>query len=143
MGWKLRLHLYQVRFSKLVHQKQLGKGLYRCFTLVNDYKWLDIRQYFIITNFHTELKPQKNVSHDMNSPTFTLCAQPQASEGPIFSKKVFYLVSSGKNEISPFLPILQIFFGSPGKFYYCPPPGTQRLIDHGRLVNHSALIRFD
>jgi len=26
------------------------------------------------TNFHTELKPQVNVSHDMNSPAFTLYA---------------------------------------------------------------------
>ena len=43
-----------------------------CFTLVSDYKQLDTRSYFIITNFHTELKPQENISHDMNSPTFTL-----------------------------------------------------------------------
>jgi len=42
------------------------------FTLVTDYKRLDTMSYFIITNFHTELKPQENVSHDMNSPTFTL-----------------------------------------------------------------------
>jgi len=42
------------------------------FTLATDYKRLDIRSYFIITNFHTELNPQENVSHDMNSPTFTL-----------------------------------------------------------------------
>jgi len=75
-----------------VHQKQLGKGLYRCFTLVNDYKWLDIRSYFIITNFHTELKPQKNVSHDMNSPTFTLCTQPWATEGPCISKFDIFLL---------------------------------------------------
>ena len=45
-------------------------------------------------------------------------------KGQFLAKKFFYLVSSGKNEISPFLPILQIFFGSPGKFYYCPPRYT-------------------
>jgi len=42
------------------------------FTSVSDYKRLDTSSYFIIANFHTELKPQENVSHDMNSPTFTL-----------------------------------------------------------------------
>jgi len=36
--------------------------------------------YFIITNFNTGLKPQENVSRDMNSPTFTLYTQPQASK---------------------------------------------------------------
>ena len=60
-----------MRFSKLVRQKQLGKVVTPCFTLVSDYKQLDTRSYFI-TNFHTELKPQENISHDMNSPTFTL-----------------------------------------------------------------------
>jgi len=40
--------------------------------LVSEYKQLDTRSYFIITNFHTELKLQENISHDMNSPTFTL-----------------------------------------------------------------------
>ena len=55
-----------------MHQKQLGKVVTPCFTLVSDYKQLDTRSYFIITNFHTELKPQENISHDMNSPTFTL-----------------------------------------------------------------------
>jgi len=49
--------------------------------LVSDYKQLDTRSYFIITNFHTELKPQENISHDMNSPTFTLYTQPWTSDG--------------------------------------------------------------
>jgi len=40
--------------------------------LVSDYKQLDTRTYFIVTNFHTELKRQENISHDMNSPTVTL-----------------------------------------------------------------------
>jgi len=53
-----------------------GKSVTPCFTLVNDCKRLDTQSYFIITSFHTEFKPQKNVSHDMNSPTFTLCTQP-------------------------------------------------------------------
>jgi len=30
----------------------------------------------IIINFHTELKPQENVGHDMTSLTFTLYTQP-------------------------------------------------------------------
>jgi len=40
---------------------------------VGDYKRLDTSLYFITTNFHTELKPQVKVSHDTNSPAFTLC----------------------------------------------------------------------
>jgi len=55
---------------------------------------------------------------------------------------VVYLVSSGKNEISPFLPTLRKSLASPGKFYYFPL-GTQRLINHGQLVKRSALIRLD
>jgi len=38
----------------------------------SDYKRLDTSLCFIITNVHTELKPQANVSHGMNSPAFTL-----------------------------------------------------------------------
>jgi len=72
-----------VRFSKLVHQKQLGKVVTPCFTLVSDYKQLDTRSYFIITNFHTELKPQENVSHHMNSPTFTLCTTMGVGRGGV------------------------------------------------------------
>jgi len=30
----------------------------------------------ITTNFHMELKPQENVSHNMNSPAFTVNLQP-------------------------------------------------------------------
>jgi len=30
----------------------------------------------IITNIHTELKPQENVSHNMSSPAFTVYPQP-------------------------------------------------------------------
>ena len=63
------------------HQKQLGEVVTPCFTLVSDYKQLDTRSYFIITNFHTELKPQENISHDMNYPTFTLYTQPWTSDG--------------------------------------------------------------
>jgi len=42
--------------------EQLGKVVTPCFTLVSDYKQLDTRPYFIITNFHMELKPQENIS---------------------------------------------------------------------------------
>ena len=38
------------------------------------------------------------------------------------AKKVVYLVSSGKNEISPFLPTLRKSLASPGKFHYCLLP---------------------
>ena len=38
------------------------------------------------------------------------------------AKKVVYLVSNGKNEISPFLPTLRKSLASPGKFYYWHPP---------------------
>jgi len=38
-----------------------------------DYKRLDRSFAFIIANFHTELKPQVNVSQDMNSLAFTQC----------------------------------------------------------------------
>ena len=38
------------------------------------------------------------------------------------AKKIVYLVSSWKNEISPFLPTLRKSLASPGKFYYCPLP---------------------
>jgi len=37
---------------------------------VSDYTHTSL--YFIITNFHMELKPQVKVSHDMNFPVFTL-----------------------------------------------------------------------
>jgi len=54
-----------------------GKSVTPCFTLVSDHKRLDTSLYFMITNFHTELnKPQENVNHVMNSPTFTLYTQP-------------------------------------------------------------------
>jgi len=39
---------------------------------VRHYKRLDTSLLFIVTNFHTELKPQVKFNHDMNSPAFTL-----------------------------------------------------------------------
>jgi len=39
---------------------------------ISDYKRLYTSLYFIITNFHTVLKPQVEVNHDMNSLAFTL-----------------------------------------------------------------------
>jgi len=38
---------------------------------VYDYKRLDSSLYFIIANFHTELKPQVNDKKDKKSPEFT------------------------------------------------------------------------
>ena len=80
----------EIKFTSLLGEMQqagasetAGKSVTPCFTLVNDYKRLDTRSYFIITNFHTELKPQKNVSHDMNSSTFTLCTQPGVGRGEV------------------------------------------------------------
>jgi len=55
-----------------VRQKQLRNTLLLFLLAVSDYKWLDTCLYFIITNFHTELKPQAKVSHDMNFLTLTL-----------------------------------------------------------------------
>jgi len=39
---------------------------------VSDYKRVYTSLYFIITNFHTALKPQVKASHSMNSPAITL-----------------------------------------------------------------------
>jgi len=39
---------------------------------VSHYKGIHPSLYFIITNFHTDLKPQMKVSHGMNSLAFTL-----------------------------------------------------------------------
>jgi len=69
----------EIKFTSLLDEIQqagasetAGKSVTPCFTLASDYKQLDTRSYFIITNFHTEIKPQENVNHDMNSPTATL-----------------------------------------------------------------------
>ena len=59
-------------YIKLVRQKQLRKALLLLVLSVSGYKHLDTTLYFIITNLHTELKPQVNASHDMNSLAFTM-----------------------------------------------------------------------
>ena len=59
-------------YSKLVRQNHLRKALLLLFLSVSDYKHLDASLYFIITNLHTDLKPQVNASHDMNSLEFTM-----------------------------------------------------------------------
>jgi len=41
--------------------------------LVSDYKCVYTSLYFIITNFHTELKSEVKFSHGMNYPAFALC----------------------------------------------------------------------
>jgi len=49
-----------------------------------DYKHFDTILYFIITNLHTELKPQINASHDMHSLAFTiLYAHRLVTEAPL------------------------------------------------------------
>jgi len=55
-----------------VRQKYLRKALLLVLLSVSDYKYLDTSLYFIITNLHTELEPQVNASHDMNSLAFTM-----------------------------------------------------------------------
>jgi len=60
--------------------KQQRKALLLVLLSVSDHKRLDTSSYFIIIRFHTELKPQLSISHDMNSPTFTLYTQPLALE---------------------------------------------------------------
>jgi len=47
-----------VTYSKLVGQKHLRKALLLVLLSVSDYKHLDTSLHFIITNLHTELKPQ-------------------------------------------------------------------------------------
>jgi len=65
-----------VRLKQAGAAETAGKSVIPCFTLVSDYKRLDTRSYFIITDFHTELKPQENFSLVMNSRTFTLYTRP-------------------------------------------------------------------
>jgi len=66
------LHHHQVVYSKLVRQKQLQKALLLVLVSVSDSKCACTSWYFIITNFHTELKAQVKISHGMNSPAFKL-----------------------------------------------------------------------
>ena len=75
-------------YSKLVRQKHLRKALLLLFLSVSDYKHLDTSLYFIITNLHTDLKPQVNASHDKNSLTFPmLYIRRLVTEAP--PKKIF------------------------------------------------------
>jgi len=75
-AWNYKFTLLLGEIRQAGASETAGKRVTPCFTLVSDYKRLDTMSYFIITNFHTELKPQENVSHDMNSLTFTLYTQP-------------------------------------------------------------------
>jgi len=61
-------------YSKLAHQKQLRKVLLLVLLSVSDYLRAYASLYFIITNFHMELKPQVKVSHGMNYLAFILYA---------------------------------------------------------------------
>jgi len=75
-----------VTYSKLVRQKHLRKALLLVLLSVNGCKHLDTGLYFIITNLHTELKPQVNASHDMKSLALTmLYAHRLVTEAPPFS----------------------------------------------------------
>jgi len=65
-----------------------AKSVTPCFTLVSDYTHIDTSSYLIITNLHTELKPQVHASHDINSLAFTmLFAHRLVTEAP--RKKIF------------------------------------------------------
>jgi len=54
-----------VGYSKLVSQKRLRKALILVLLSVIDYKRVYTRVYFIITNFHTEHKPQVKIRSAM------------------------------------------------------------------------------
>ena len=110
-----------MRYSRLVRQKQLRKALLFVLLSVSDYKRLDTSSYFIITSFHTELKPQVNVEpwHE----TFTVYTTMVVGRGGVegghgpslhleiwhfpmkcSAKKIVFIVSIRKNEISRFCP---------------------------------------
>jgi len=62
-GDKFLQWVWNYEFASLLDEIQqagpsetAGKSVTPCFTLVSDYKRLDTMSYFIITNFHTELK---------------------------------------------------------------------------------------
>jgi len=56
----------------MVLKKQQRKALRLGLLSVNDCKRVYTSLYFIITNFHTALKPQIKVSHSVNCPGFSL-----------------------------------------------------------------------
>jgi len=63
-------HQLEVRCSKLVREQLLrttSSLVYASLLLVGDYVRFDTSLNFIITNFHTKLKPEVKVSYDMNS----------------------------------------------------------------------------
>jgi len=63
------------------------------------------------------------------------------------AKKVVFLVSGGKNEISPFLSSSSKMLGFPEKIHSCHPgknhsdTHVHNVFNHGQLVNHTALSR--
>jgi len=113
-----------VRYSRLVRQKQLWKALLLVLLSVSDYKRIDRSSCFIITSFHTELKPQVNVEpwHGFSN-IYTIHATmvvgrggAEGRHGPSLhleiwhflikglAKKIVFLVSIRKNEIARFCP---------------------------------------
>ena len=63
---------------------------------VSDYKRSNTGLYFIITNFHTEHKPQVKTSHDMNSPEITAAGinRKTSDFGMIYRVNILFLVVS-------------------------------------------------
>jgi len=117
-----------VRYSRLARQKHLRKALLIVLLSVSDYKRLDTSSYFITTSFHTELKPHVNVEpwHEFSNiytvPTTMVVGRGaiERGHGPslhleiwhfsikCLAKKIVFLVSIRKNEISRFLPPTKI-----------------------------------
>jgi len=72
----------------VTYSKHLRKALLLVLLSVSDYKHLDTSLYFAIINLHTELKPQVNASHEMNSLALTmLYAHSLVTQAP--PKKIF------------------------------------------------------
>jgi len=59
MGLKLKFTSLLDDIQQAGASERAGKSVTSCFTLVSDYKRLDPRSYFIITNFHTEFNLRK------------------------------------------------------------------------------------
>jgi len=82
--------------------------------------------YFIITNFHTELKPQVKVSHGMNFPAFTQ-NQGSATYGPLAG-------SGPPSEIiqpaTPLQILVTLGYGPPNVLHFMNLPSLQLLALH-------------
>ena len=150
-----------MRFSKLVHQKQLGKVV----TLV--LLWLVITSSSIQDRISLSLTTTRSLNlRKISAMTWIRqqlhYTQPWALEGegwkgpwplPAFeiwhfpiiflAKKVVYLVSSWKKLNFTIFALPTKILGFTWKIILLPSPGTHRLVNCGQLLNHSALMRFD